>query len=103
MQAELEENGNGKAIFDFDKVTVFGAMVNNAVELLLKELNVDRKDFFVNFKADDTSEHSVDTDNVTDNVSNVTDNVTDVTDNVIDLEKGKKRARKGQENNRCNT
>ena len=49
VQTELVENANGEAIFDFDKITVFGATVNNALELLLAKLNIERKDFYVNY------------------------------------------------------
>ncbi len=49
VQTELVENANGEAIFDFDKITLFGATVNNALVLLLAKLNIDRKDFYVNY------------------------------------------------------
>ena len=67
VQEELIENGNGKAIFDFDKITVFGAKVNNAVELLLKDLNVERKDFFVNYKENESVVHLSDKEIVSNN------------------------------------
>ncbi len=38
VQEELGENGNGLAVFDFDKITVFGVTVKNAVNLLFKAL-----------------------------------------------------------------
>ncbi len=82
VQEELIENGNGKAIFDFDKITVFGAKVNNAVELLLKELNVERKDENVTDTDSDVTEKSSD---VTDTDSNVTDDSSDVTDNRLNV------------------
>ena len=64
VQAELVENGNGEAIFDFDKITVLGATVNNAVEMLLAKLNIDRKDFFVNYKENEPVDYLFDNESV---------------------------------------
>jgi len=81
VQTELVENGNGEAIFDFDKITVFGATGNNNLELLLAKLSIDRKDFFVNYDENENKQININiTDNVTDSHNidpNVTDRVTD--------------------------
>ena len=48
VQTELVENANGEAIFDFDKITLFGATVNNALVLLLAKLIIKDKKTQIN-------------------------------------------------------
>lgn len=67
VQEELSENGNGSAVFDFDKMTVFGVTVHNAVVRFREQIKGD-------------------TDKVTDKVTDrVTDRVTDNQWKIIEI------------------